>query len=203
MRYTSSLTFDMQKTIYQNNLVFAQPKQAEAILYKVDDYVLAMHPSERALAMKSAEPVSQDAYLRFLADNVLAWTGDEREKLTTAMRILDAWLDACRINAMGCLILIKTTEKEMYNCAYTRSNAIILPESKLQAYSDPVDLAKLLAHEYFHILTRTFPGLRSELYRLIGFHPLDTKDFAFMVSRYRCSGKHAVDAKEVIIQKIK
>lgn len=186
---------------YQSKFVFAQPKLARAIVCKADDYILAMHPFERALAMGSAEPVSQDAYLRFLAGNVLAWTGDEREKLTTAMRILGAWLDGCRINAMGCLVLVKTTGKEMYNCAYTRSNAFILPEGKLQTYSDPDALAELLAHEYFHIFTRTFPGLRSELYRLIGFHPLDTKDFAFMVSRYRCSGKHATDSKEVINKK--
>ena len=144
---------------------------------KVDDYILAMHPSERALAMGSAEPVSQGVYLRFLAGNVLAWTGDEREKLTTAMRILDAWLDGCGISATGSLVLIKTTGKEMFNCAYTRSNAIILPEGKLQTYSDPDALAELLAHEYFHTLTRTFPELRGELYRLIGFQPLAADRF--------------------------
>jgi len=144
---------------------------------KVDDYILAMHPFERALAMGAAEPVSQGAYLRFLAGNILAWTGDEREKLTTAMHVLDAWLDGCGVNALGSLVMIKTTGKEMYNCAYTRSNAIILPEGKLQTYSDPDALAELLAHEYFHILTRTFPELRSELYRLLGFQPLTADRF--------------------------
>jgi hypothetical protein len=156
---------------------FAAPGVAKAIISRPDDYILAMHPSERALAMGSTDSVSQDTYLKFLAENVLPWTDDEREKLTSAMRILDAWLCGCGINTLGSLVFIKTTGQEMWNCAYTRSNAMILPEGKLRAYSDTVDLARLLAHEYFHILTRTFPGLRSELYRLIGFHPLDVEGF--------------------------
>lgn len=155
-------------------VAFAAPEAAKAILSRVDDYILAMHPAERALAMGSAGPVSRDAYLKFLADNVLPWTDDERDRLKKAMRRLDAWLDPRRLNVLDALVFIKTTGLEMYNCAYTRSNAIVLPEGKLSAYAGSLDLARLLAHEYFHVLTRKFPRLRSQLYRLLGFQPLDT-----------------------------
>lgn len=157
----------------RTKVTFAALGEAKTIVSRPDDYILAMHPFERALAMQSADPVSQDAYLTFLAENVLAWSEDECDKLKNALTVLDAWLDEHRISAVEFFVLIKTSGLEMWNCAYTRSKAIVLPEGKLHAYPDSVALARLLAHEYFHILTRQHPRLRTGLYRLIGFHPLD------------------------------
>lgn len=157
---------------------FAAPEVAKAIVSRPDDYIMAMHPYERALAMQSSDFVSQDAYLAFLAEHVLAWSKDECRKLKNALTILDAWFGEQLINALDLIVLIKTTGREMWNCTYTRSNAVILPEGKLNAYADPVALARLLAHEYFHIITRHSPGLRTGLYRLLGFSPLNAECLA-------------------------
>jgi hypothetical protein len=164
--------------VQRAKFTFATLEDATAIISRPDDYILSMHPFERALIMQSSDVVSQDAYLTSLGEHVLAWSEDECDKLKNAFTVLDAWLGKHCINAVDLLVLIKTTGHEMWNSAYTRSNAIILPEGKLHAYPDPVALARLLAHEYFHILSRYSPRLRTDLYRLIGFHPLDGERFA-------------------------
>jgi hypothetical protein len=74
----------------------------------------------------------------------------------------------------GRVILVKTTGLEEAGAAYTRGAAIILKQSALQADDDALE--RLLLHELFHVVSRSAPGLRRELYAVIGFAPANEID---------------------------
>lgn len=66
------------------------------------------------------------------------------------------------------IYLIKTTGNEEGNSAYTRANAIIVPQRIIAM--NAVEMYKLMSHEIFHIMTRRNKKMAEELYAAIGFH---------------------------------
>ena len=73
------------------------------------------------------------------------------------------------------MLIIKTTGKEEGGAAYTRANAIVLPQDFLKA---PVArIQETISHELFHIMSRANPGLRERLYAAIGFAKCDEVEF--------------------------
>jgi hypothetical protein len=158
---------------------FANLEQARSILCARDAYIKAMHPHEWALKMQSRHPVTEDAYLTFLALNVLEWNADERERLQSAIQALNERLAEQQIPLVESIVFIKTTGNEEWNSAYTRSNAIILPERKLRNYPDQLALLRLLAHEVVHIVSRRHPQLRTALYQSIGYRRIESGSLEF------------------------
>lgn len=158
---------------------FASLEQARALLCTRDAYIQAMHPREWALKMQTRDPVTEDDYLAFLARNVLEWNASERARLECAVQTLNARLAEQQIPLVESIIFIKTTGDEEWNSAYTRSNAIILPERKLRNYPDPLALLRLLAHEVFHIVSKRRPQLRTTLYESLGFRRIESGSLEF------------------------
>lgn len=148
---------------------FAGAEQARAILCARDAYIQAMHPHEWVLKMQTHDPVTEDNYLAFLAQNALEWNAAERERLQSAVQTLNERLAEQHIPLAESIVFIKTTGNEEWNSAYTRANAIILPERKLRKYPDLLALLRLLTHEVFHIVSRRHPQLRTTLYQSLGF----------------------------------
>ena len=73
------------------------------------------------------------------------------------------------------MLFIKTTGNEEGGAAYTRANAIVLPEAEMTA---PVEkIRKTISHELFHVLSRANPDLREKLYAAIGFVKCDEVAF--------------------------
>ena len=68
--------------------------------------------------------------------------------------------------------MIKTTGDEEGHAFYTRDTAIIMPGPETEKASIDV-LKKTIAHELFHILSRTNPDVREQLYQAIGFSKCD------------------------------
>jgi hypothetical protein len=66
------------------------------------------------------------------------------------------------------ITFIKTTGAEEGGAFYTRDSAVMMPAKQTDA-ADGELLKKTIAHELFHILSRTNPELREKLYALIGF----------------------------------
>lgn len=64
---------------------------------------------------------------------------------------------------------IQTTGREEGNAPYTRGNAIIVPSGTVRRPA--AQLTGMLAHEVFHLLSRSNPALRDRLYAAIGFEP--------------------------------
>lgn len=158
---------------------FASLEQARAILCARDAYIQAMHPREWELKMQVQAAVSEEDYLAFLARNALKWTANERAKLQSAVQALNTRLAEQPIPLVESIVFIKTTGDEEWNSAYTRSNAIILPERKLRRYPEQLSLLRLLAHEVFHIVSRENPQLRTTLYQGIGYRRIESGSLEF------------------------
>jgi hypothetical protein len=91
--------------------------------------------------------------------------------------------------------LIKTSGEEAFGAAgYTRRNAIMLSE---WATSLPTTDSRrayfLLAHELFHVLSRTDPLLRDGLYALLGFKTVDGFEYPAELEDRRLSNPDAFE----------
>ena len=64
---------------------------------------------------------------------------------------------------------INTSGDEEGHASYTRQNAVILPETEIRSRG----LEKTIVHELFHVLSRNNPSLRTNLYRILGFNPIN------------------------------
>jgi len=172
------------------DFTFASIEKGQAVLSENDEYLQKMNPFERSLKMKTDFDISQEDYISFLKKNVVDWQDREISKVNKALDILEDKLGKLEIDFSGKVILIKTTGNEEWNSAYTRSSAIILPIKKIEAYNEK-DMARLLAHELYHIISRKNVLLREELYSIIGFTTIDTIDFPVELASRRLTNPDA------------
>jgi hypothetical protein len=148
-------------------VLFASREQGGAIMTIRDDYVSRMSRFDRMLRLKSTQPVSEKAYLDFVAANVLEWTDADKLRLKPLVLKLQAAMHRYRLPLPATVLLIKTTGKEEVGQAHTRANAIILPAWNLK--DDDETLLFLLAHELFHVMSRHDADFRQRAYGLVGF----------------------------------
>jgi hypothetical protein len=157
----------VEKLTEGTTILFATPERGREILCRRDDYVERLSPFDRSARLKTAEPVSEEAYLAYVGMQLLPWNASEREKVLAVIRELNDPLDALRLPLPVQLVMIKTTGREEGGAAYTRANAIVLTESHLRR--EPDDLKRLICHELFHVMSRADPSVRDGLYAAIGF----------------------------------
>jgi hypothetical protein len=150
-----------------HSFLFASVVDGKRILMTRDSFVERMSPFDRAARMKTDREVSENEYLAFAATAVLEWDDGERQQVQSALRQIEAALTRLVPDAGKAITIIKTTGDEEADAAYTRGDAIILPRSMLSLPEQR--LSRLLAHEFFHILSRRQPKLRVLLHEAIGF----------------------------------
>jgi hypothetical protein len=155
------------KLTSESELVFASRGEGIQLLTTRDDYVSRMSRFDRMLRLKSTQPVSEEAYLDFVAANVLEWTGAEQKRLKRLVEQLRAAMQQHQLPLPSTVLAIKTTGREDVGQAHTRANAIVLPERSLAASDET--LLFLLSHELFHIMSRHDANFRRRAYGLIGF----------------------------------
>lgn len=146
---------------------FASPEEARAILGREDDYVSRMGRFDRMLRLKTGEEVTQRQFLEFVADNVLPWNAAERARVQALVATLAVRLQDLQAPLPARVLLVKTTGREEAGVAHTRANAIMLSAQSLAATD--AELTALLAHEFFHVMTRHDAAFRARAYRSIGF----------------------------------
>jgi hypothetical protein len=151
--------------------VFATPEEAAAALGASDDYTTQMTPLDRAARLKTDRAVSSEAYRQFAAEAARAWRPDERETLSADITRLVQALTELQVPAPPRILLIKTSGDEEGHAAYTRGDAIMIPEVMADGEKDSLEW--ILAHEVFHIVSRQNPALREQLYAAIGFVKVD------------------------------
>ncbi len=146
---------------------FATVTQARKVLSERDEFINRLTPFDRAVLLKSVEPVSTEEFVAFAAAQVEEWTPAEVERLTPLIESVGTKVSWVTLSFPNEVLLIKTTGREEGGNPYTRSNAIILP---LFAISFPVELLEeVFLHELFHVLSRYHPELRDRLYSIVGF----------------------------------
>ncbi|MEN6451875.1 MAG: hypothetical protein ABFC96_15400 [Thermoguttaceae bacterium] len=167
---------------------FASVDQGKKVLASRDDFVRRLSPFDRASRLKTDEDVSEEAYLKFVANNVLEWNESERSLLSAAVSDISPQLKQLALPWPEKVIVIKTTGKEEGDSAYTRANAIVFPRSLLEPYQD---VGQMFRHELFHILSRQNPALRDDLYRVIGFEKCKEIEFPTEYAKRRITNPDA------------
>ena len=157
------------------NAAFATVAEGRKILTTRDDFIERLSPFDRAARMKTDREVSEKEFLEFVGQNVLAWTGPEREKLSAALAAIQPALKALSLPFPKKIYMVKTSGKEEGGAAYTRANAIVFPVNMLAGNNR--SMQKLVSHELFHVLSRANPELKERLYRVIGFEKCDEIEF--------------------------
>jgi hypothetical protein len=154
---------------------FASVSEGRKVLMAKDDFVRHLSPFDRSARLKTDKAVSEDEYLNFVGKNVAEWTTEERQEVEAALNKIHALLPDWPLAFPATIQMIKTTGAEEGNGSYTRGTAIMIPKAELAKAQK--DLAKLICHELFHILSRQNPELRDELYGVIGFIRCDDLEF--------------------------
>ncbi len=147
--------------------VFATPEQGRAVLGKRDIYVEQMSPFDRKARMHSETDPGVETYLSFVQGEVRPWKASDREAISAAIESLDKTLREFKLPPLGEILLIHTTGREEGGAAYTRGTAIILPVGQIGTKERP--RPSLIAHELFHVISRSDRRLRDRLYKCIGF----------------------------------
>jgi hypothetical protein len=151
--------------------VFATREEGAQALGASDDYTTQMTPLDRATRMKTDAAVSAEDYRRFAADAARDWTNEEREALLADIAKLVPALTDLHVPVPQRVLLIKTSGAEEGHAAYTRGDAVMIPE--VMADGEKEGLQWILAHEVFHVVSRQDPALREQLYAAIGFNKVD------------------------------
>ena len=148
-------------------LQFASLEEGREILRTRDGFVRRLSPFDRAARLKTDREVSESEFLNFVAGKVLEWEGADRERVEQAFDRIGPALGRYPLNWPASVHVVHTTGEEEGGAAYTRGKTVILPRTRLD--QSPEKLARLVAHELFHVLSRHDPTIRDRLYRVIGF----------------------------------
>jgi hypothetical protein len=169
----SSLAIDdgMEKMQFK----FASVAEGQKVLSKRDDFVERLSAFDRAGRLKTDQRVSEEQFLEFVTNNVVAFTPQELSLVGGALKDLKPKLARFSLSWPQSILLIKTTGKEEGDAAYTRGTAIIIPQSKLS--DDAKAIESLLCHEMFHVLSRNDATLKEKLYATIGFQKCNEVEF--------------------------
>lgn len=146
---------------------FASADEGREIITREDAFLRALSPVDRQLRLQKDHDVAIPELLAFLRQEVLDWNPEQRQAVAASILRVKEKLRRFRLPLPPQIMLVHTSGNEEGHAAYTRENAILLPTKVLGYERDSLD--RLLIHELFHILSRTSPDLRRELYRLIGF----------------------------------
>lgn len=113
-------------------------------------------------------------YRAFLRRDVESFNEEEQELLREAFRKAFLLTEKLKPGLFPDAIGLIKTKGLHYGPSvyYTRENHIIIPKNELEE-RNMGGLVQVMLHEVFHIYSRYHPNEREELYRLIGFEPLD------------------------------
>lgn len=131
---------------------------------------------DASMQMKKAFPptVSKDevvtAYKEFLQHDVSNFTKEESEFIVKTMNQAFQLCQNVSDKFFPTDILLIKSHGQAYgeDTYYTRENCIIIPKQAL-AKRNADEFLKVMLHEISHIVTRTRPILKTQLYALIGF----------------------------------
>lgn len=170
-----SFTASAQKKISYR---FATRAEAQMLITDIDNFTNRLNSFDINLRL-GKENGRKSELLRLAMNETLNWSENEKKKITAAFKSLQAKIDKqkLKIKYPQEVILVKTSMKEEMNvAAYTRRNWIALGEKYINE-STPESLEYLLAHEMFHLLTRSNKDFKKSVYSVIGFNVTDRELF--------------------------
>lgn len=163
-------------SIASNHILFRFSSRAEAqmLITNIDRFTNNWNQLDVNLRLNQKE--GKKSQLLTVAMNATrGWSDAEKQKVTKAFTALENRIKKNKysIPLPKEIILVKSTMAEEFNAeAYTRENWIALNETIIQKASEQ-DLQHLLAHELFHLASRTNHAFKKAIYETIGFHVAD------------------------------
>ena len=158
------------------NIVYASKERGAQILAEKDDYLMAMSPMDRALRMHSNVEVSIDDFTKFVSQFSLDWKPAEKEILDSIFTELRPKFMDLKLHFPDTVFMVKTTGEDEGYSAYTRMNAIFIPDRYFGG-AGTEEISHTVTHELFHILTRNNPEYVDDLYAVINFHKCNEIEF--------------------------
>lgn len=150
------------------SIEFVSANHGSELLRQRDDFIRNLSPLDRQLRLESADDVSTDAYVTFVAEQTLDFTDQELKKIHPLVEAISQQLSTFDIQLPKTIAIVKTNGKDEGGAAYCRgSSTIVLPLKILNAPA--ARLQATLTHELFHILSRHDKDLRDKMYKTIGF----------------------------------
>lgn len=152
---------------------FASQEQTQRLIQEDDAWLQATSAFQRAATMGNTKAPADSAtpthFKSFLAATTLPWTAKEQARWQAAVHALSQRLAKLQLAYTPQRIqLALTNGRDSANTPYTRGAVIYVPKGYATTHVSDLEL---LAHEYFHILTREQPALAQRIYALLGFEP--------------------------------
>ena len=173
---------------------FADLHRARHLLGHKDRWARQLSDFDIGARHKTAEPTHLKQFLDFAADAGREWTAQEESDWSAVVGKLSEAMKGLHLRLPN-IELVKTTGAEEFGAAgYTRRHAIMLSESVTSLpTTDPRRAYFLLAHEVFHVLSRTDARLRDDLYALLGFKTVDGFEYPADLEERRISNPDAFE----------
>lgn len=172
---------------------FADLLRAQKTLGHKDRWAKQLSDFEMGARQKTTAPTTLKEFLDFAAGAGRPWTAQEKADWTVVVDKLSDAMKSLNLRVPN-IDLIKTSGEEEFGAAYTRRHAIMFPESMASLpTTDPRRAYFLLAHEVFHVLSRTDPLLRDDLYALLGFKTVDGFEYPAELEDRRISNPDAFE----------
>ena len=177
---------------------FADLLRAQKILGHKDRWARQLSDFEMGARQKTTVPTNLTEFLDFAADAGRDWTSLEKASWQALVGKLSDAMNGLNLR-VPTIDLIKTSGEEEFDSAYTRRHAIMFPESMTSLpASDPRRAYFLLAHEVFHVLSRTDSLLRDDLYALLGFKTVDGFEYPAELDGRRLSNPDAFEYQHAL-----
>lgn len=145
-------------------LAFLSVVDAKRVIVTADDFTKRLNSLNRALRLMVNRDVSYKEYFDFVQSTTLCWTQEEIREILQSAQGLESRMR--QINSQGFrldVLFVKNNGKDEGGAYYTRGNYVSVPKGKISTST--------LAHEFFHIFTRTHSNLKDRIYSVAGFHP--------------------------------
>lgn len=149
-------------------LRLASASEGRAVLVAEDDFTRSLGSFDRSFRMRTTAPVEDAALREFLGEQAVDFTAEEAAVWEEAIATLARGAQGIGRFLPPEVLVVKTTGREERDHAYTRANAIVLPAARAGSLRGE-RAYRLLAHELFHVASRTSPALRNATYALLGF----------------------------------
>lgn len=153
---------------------FATKAEAEKLIVAPDEF--SKHLNQFDYDLRLRKPGSTASEWQELATReTCEWTPEEKQRILNTFRMLrnNAKEMGLRLPCPDKVIMVKTTMREELDAGgYTRKNWIALAANVMKRATD-TQLARLVSHELFHVLSRHSLDFKKKVYATIDFKLLD------------------------------
>ena len=152
---------------------YATLAEGQDIISATDEFTESLHQFDLVsrLQEQDMEPTREN-YRLIGKKSVQEWTENEKNNINEAAAYIQKCIDSCgyKLPIPEDIVLVKTSMVEEGKAAgYTRGTNIFLMKCDSLSPKGKEFLKVLLAHELFHVLTRTCPEFREAMYEQVGF----------------------------------